>query len=148
MKLLFNNYKLRFQTIWMLVAVIFSSIVLTSCEKDELDIQKDFPFDVNVMPVPAAIDSSQTVEIRLTIQRTGNFSGASYYIRYFQFDGAGTLRYYNEPAYFSNDLYPLPQTQFRLYYTSQSTVSQSFDMWISDNFGNEKRLSFQFNSSD
>ncbi|MCC2600503.1 DUF3872 domain-containing protein [Sphingobacterium sp. FBM7-1] len=47
-----------------------------------------------------------------------------------------------------NDLYNLPQTQFRLYYTSQSTVSQSFDIWISDNFGNEKQVSFQFNSRD
>lgn len=148
MKLLFNNYKLRVQTIWMFVAVVFSSALLTSCDKDELDIQKNFPFDVNVMPVPGAIDSSQTVEIRLTIQRTGNFSGVSYKIRYFQFEGAGTLRYYNEPAYLPNDLYDLPQMQFRLYYTSQSTVTQSFDVWISDNFGNEKQLSFQFNSSD
>lgn len=148
MKLLFDNYKLRFQSIWMLVAVIFNSVALTSCQKEELDIQKNFPFDVNVMPVPSEIDSSQTVEIRLTIQRTGNFSDTKYYIRYFQFDGAGTLRYYNEPAYLPNDLYPLPQTQFRLYYTSQSTVTQSFDVWVSDNFGNEKQLTFQFNSSD
>jgi hypothetical protein len=148
MKLLLNNYKLRFQAIWMFVAVIFGSALLASCEKDNLDIQQNFPFDVSVMPVPAAIDSSQTVEIRLIIQRTGDFSDAKYYIRYFQFDGAGTLRYYNEPAYLPNDLYPLPQTQFRLYYTSQSTVTQSFDIWVSDNFGNEKQLSFQFNSSD
>lgn len=148
MKILFNNYKLRLQAIWMFVAVVFSSVVLTSCEKDNLDIQQNFPFDVSVMPVPGDIDSSQTVEIRLTIQRTGNFNDAKYYIRYFQYDGVGTLRYYNEPAYHPNDLYPLPQTQFRLYYTSQSKVTQSFDVWVSDNFGNEKQLSFQFNSSD
>ena len=47
-----------------------------------------------------------------------------------------------------NDLYQLPVTQFRLYYTSQSAVSQSFDIWISDNFGNEKKVSFQFNNKD
>jgi hypothetical protein len=148
MKVLFSNYKIRLQAIWVLLVVIFSSVVLTSCEKEDLDIQKNFPFDVSVMPVPGEIDSSQTVEIRLTIQRTGNYSDTRYYIRYFQFDGAGTLRYYNEPAYLPNDIYELAQTQFRLYYTSQSTVSQSFDVWISDNFGNEKQLSFQFNSSD
>lgn len=148
MKALFSNYKIRLQAIWVLLVIIFSSVVLTSCEKEELDIQQNFPFDVSVMPVPGDIDSSQTVEIRFNIKRTGNFSDARYFIRYFQFDGVGTLRYYNEPAYLPNDLYELPQTQFRLYYTSQSTVSQSFDVWISDNFGNEKQLSFQFNSSD
>jgi len=148
MKPLLNNCNIRFQAIWMFAAVIFSLVVLTSCEKKELDIQQNFPFDVSVIPVPGEIDSSQTVEIRLNIQRTGNFSDARYYIRYFQFDGVGTLRHNNELAYLPNDLYELSQTQFRLYYTSQSTVSQSFDVWISDNFGNEKQLSFQFNSSD
>jgi hypothetical protein len=100
------------------------------------------------MPVPKDVSNGQTVEIRMTIKRSGNYSNTQYFIRYFQFDGQGTLRYYNEPAYLPNDLYPLPTEQFRLYYTSTSTVSQSFDVWISDSFGNEKKLNFQFNSSD
>ena len=50
--------------------------------------------------------------------------------------------------YSPNDLYPLKSKEFRLYYTSQSLVSQSFDVWISDNFENEKKLSFQFNNAD
>lgn len=132
----------------MLVVVIASAILLPSCNKDELDIQQNYPFEVKVMPVPKDIANGQTVEIRITIQRSGNFNDAEYYIRYFQFEGQGTLRYYNDPPYMPNDLYPLPQNPFRLYYTSQSTVSQSFDIWISDNFGNEKQVSFQFNNSD
>jgi len=100
------------------------------------------------MPVPKDVANGQTVEIRITIQRTGNYSNTQYFLRYFQFDGQGTLRYYDEPPYLPNDLYSLPTEQFRLYYTSASTVSQSFDVWISDSFGNEKQLSFQFNSSD
>ena len=132
----------------MLVLVFTSATVLSSCDKDELEIQQDYPFEVNVMPVPGDVASGQTVEIRITIERSGNFSDAEYYIRYFQYDGQGTLRYYNEPPYLPNDLYQLPATQFRLYYTSQSAVSQSFDIWISDNSGNEKQVSFQFNSSD
>jgi hypothetical protein len=144
MKRLLNKSKF----LWMLVMVIASSIALSSCDKNELDIQQNYPFEVTVMPVPADVESGQTVEIRITIQRAGNFSDAQYYIRYFQYDGIGALRYYNETPYLPNDLYALPQTQFRLYYTSASTVSQSFDIWISDNFGNEKQGSFQFNSSD
>ena len=144
MKRLLN--KSRF--IAVLVLFMAGILTLSSCNKDELDIQQNYPFEVKVMPVPKDVANGQTVEIRIAIERSGNFRDASYHIRYFQFDGQGTLRYYNDPPYMSNDLYPLPQTQFRLYYTSQSTVSQSFDIWISDNFGNEQQVSFQFNSRD
>lgn len=144
MKRLLNKSKL----LWMLALVFTSVLTLSSCDKDELEIQQNYPFEVNVMPVPKDVANGQTVEIRITIQRSGNFNDAAYHIRYFQFDGQGILQYYNDAPYMPNDLYPLPQTQFRLYYTSQSAVSQSFDIWISDNFGNEQQVSFQFNSSD
>ena len=133
-------------TMYVLLAILISSN--TSCSNDELEIQNNFPFEVKVMPVPKEIAIGNTVEIRLTIQPTGNYSNTQYFIRYFQFDGQGTLKYYDAPPYLPNDLYQLPTKQFRLYYTSHSTVSQSFDVWISDNFGNEKQLSFEFNSSN
>lgn len=132
----------------MLALIIAGALILPSCGKEELNIQQNYPFEVKVMPVPKDVAKGQTIEIRITIQPSGNFNDATYNIRYFQFDGKGTLQYYSEPAYIPNDLYPLPQIQFRLYYTSQSVVSQSFDIWISDNFGNEKQVSFQFNNSD
>ena len=144
-----NQFKIGLLPLHVLLAILISSVTLVSCSKDdELEIQNDFPFEVQVMPVPKDISNGQTVEIRMTIKRSGNYSNTQYFIRYFQFDGQGTLRYYNEPAYLPNDLYLLPTEQFRLYYTSTSTVSQSFDVWISDSFGNEKKLNFQFNSSD
>lgn len=132
----------------VLLAVLISFVTLLSCDTDDLEIQHDFPFEVKVMPVPAAIANGNTVEIRVAIQPTGNYKGTQYFIRYFQSDGQGTLRYYSEPPYQPNDLYRLPTDEFRLYYTSNSTVSQSFEIWISDNFGNEKQLSFEFNNSD
>lgn len=140
--------KLRIGLMPVLLAVLISSATLLSCNKEELEIQHEFPFEVNVMPVPKDVANGDTVEIRLTIQPAGHYTGMNYFIRYFQFDGQGTLRYYNEPPYQPNDLYSIPTEQFRLYYTSNSTVSQSFEVWISDNFGNEKQLSFEFNSSD
>ncbi len=148
MKILIRKYRLHLQAMFMLLAMLVCAVVLTSCEKDELEIRQNYPFEVQVMPVPKEVANGQTVEIRVTVQRSGNFSDAKYFIRYFQFDGQGTLRYYSEPPYMPNDLYLLPQTQFRLYYTSQSTVSQWFDVWISDNFGNAQQVSFQFNSRD
>ncbi len=145
---IFNKLRTGLLPIHLLLAILTGSITLSSCDKDELEIQQDYSFDVNVMPVPSEVANGQTVEIRITIQRTGNYSNTAYFIRYFQFDGQGSLRYYDEPPYLPNDLYQLSQTQFRLYYTSASTVSQSFDVWISDSFGNERQISFQFNSSD
>ncbi|MTD67669.1 DUF3872 domain-containing protein [Flavobacterium sp. LC2016-13] len=145
MKAFFNKFTIGLLPV--LMAVLLSSFTLISCSKDELEIQNDFPFEVKVMPVPKEISNGDTVEIRGTIQPTGNYTGTQYFIRYFQFDGKGTLRYSNEIPYKPNDSYSLPEEQFRLYYTSHSVVSQSFEVWISDNFGNEKQLSFEFNSS-
>ncbi len=144
-----NKFRIGLNQIYVLLAILTASATLVSCSKDdELEIQNDFPFEVKMMPVPKEIANGQTVEIRLTIQRTGNYNNTQYYLRYFQFDGQGTLQHYDEPPYLPNDLYSLPAEQFRLYYTSNSTVSQSFEVWISDSFGNEKQLSFDFNSSD
>jgi len=146
MKAILSTFKKSLLPI--LLAVLIGSTTLFSCDKNELEIQQHFPFELKVMPVPKDIANGGTVEIRINIQRAGHYSGAQYFIRYFQFDGQGTLRYYDQPKYLPNDLFPLQAEQFRLYYTSQSSVSQSFDVWISDNFGNEKKLSFEFNSSN
>lgn len=146
---IYNKFKIGLLPIYVVVAILTASVFLVSCSKDdELEIQNDFPFEVNVMPIPKDIVNGQTVEIRFTIQRKGNYSNTQYFLRYFQFDGQGFLKYYDETPYLPNDLYSLPKEQFRLYYTSTSAVSQSFEVWISDSFGNEKQLSFQFNSSD
>ncbi|RRJ89090.1 DUF3872 domain-containing protein [Paenimyroides tangerinum] len=141
---IFNKFKTG-----LLLLILSISFTLVSCSKDDgLEVQNDFPFEINVMPVPKDIANGQTVEIRIVIQRTENYHHTQYYLRYFQFDGQGTLRYYDDDPYLPNDLYPLAKEQFRLYYTSTSTVSQTFDVWISDSFGNEKQVSFQFNNSN
>lgn len=128
--------------------LLISCLTLLSCAQDELEIQHDFPFELNVMPVPKEIAKGITVEIRISIKLDQSYTGTEYFIRWFQFDGRGTLQHQDSTSYLPNDSYPLKASDFRLYYTSQSNVSQSFDVWISDNFGNEKQLSFQFNSND
>lgn len=128
--------------------MILFELCLSSCSTEEIEIQQNFPFEIQVMPIPKDIASGETIEIRLKIIPKGNFSDTQYYLRYFQFDGKGTLQYYQDPPYLPNDAYPLIQKEFRLYYTSNSTVSQSFDVWIFDSFGNEKQISFQLNHKD
>ncbi len=85
---IFNKFRIGLLPIYVLLAILTASVSLVSCSKDdELEIQNDFPFEVNVMPVPKDVANGQTVEIRITIQRTGNYSNTQYFLRYFQFDG-------------------------------------------------------------
>lgn len=150
MKSIFNykniGFKINFKSLWLFFAFILSSSLLSSCSKEDLDIKKDFPFEVSVMPIPQAIANGDTIELRFTIQRTDKYSDTQYFIRYFQYDGLGLLRYGNQHAFVPNNLYPVSAEQFRLYYTSQCFVTQSFTVWISDSFGNERQLRFELNS--
>lgn len=148
MNKLYKKFRLQLQAAIFILIALIASVVNISCSNETPEIQQNFPFEVKVMPVPKDISNGQTVEIRITIQSSGSYKDTQYYLRYFQFDGDGTLQYYDDPQYLPNDLYQLPKKQFRLYYTSKSTVTQSFEVWISDNFGNEKNLKFQFNNVD
>lgn len=126
------------------VTLLLFVFALNSCDK-ELNIQTDFPFELEVMPVPKSIVKGETVTIRCTIKAEGNYENTKYYIRYFQFDGTGKLTILGKTLK-PNDLFPLPDKEFILYYISESTVTQSFDIWVSDNKGNEQKMSFQFNN--
>ncbi|AZA89808.1 DUF based on B. Theta Gene description [Chryseobacterium nakagawai] len=123
------------------------SLLMNSCQDNDLEIQQDFPFEVEILPVPSKIVEKETVEIRISLLTSSNFDGTSYRIRYFQFEGSGQLRYYNDEPYLPNDEYPLKQKQFRLYYTSQASESHQFSIWIKDSFGNERKVDFEFDNA-
>lgn len=142
----YKKYGLQLQVTVFIMLMLMASVVNISCSNETPEIQQNFPFEVKVMPVPTEISNGQTVEIRITIQPSGSYKDTQYYLRYFQFDGDGSLQYFDDPPYLPNDMYPILEKEFRLYYTSKSDVSQSFEVWISDNFGNEKNLKFQFNT--
>ncbi|WP_312288439.1 MULTISPECIES: DUF3872 domain-containing protein [Bacteroidota] len=146
MKTIFYKWKMSIGSVFLGFIAILGIMFLSGCDKEILDVQEVFPFEVKVMPVPKEIGIGETVEMRFSIISKGNYSGNTYSIRYFQNDGLGSLNYYGNKPYLPNDLYPLADKEFRLYYTSESLVSQQFDVWIVDSFGNEKQISFQFNN--
>ncbi|ALR32443.1 conjugal transfer protein TraQ [Chryseobacterium sp. IHB B 17019] len=129
--------------------MIIAVSALNSCDK-ELDIKTDFPFELKIMPVPKNIGNGETIEIRCAIEAEGNYQATKYFIRYFQFDGEGKLLLANGKMFTlkPNNTYILPEQIFRMYYISESIVSQSFDVWVSDDWGHEQKVSFQFNASD
>lgn len=144
MKNLINNQFLTLFKYSMLILLI--GFVSTSCQTNDLEIQQDFPFEVQIMPVPSDIAENETIEIRLSLLTSSNFNGTTYSIRYFQYEGSGQLQYYSDPPYLPNDEYPLKLKQFRLYYTSKASESHQFSIWIKDSFGNERKIDFEFDS--
>ena len=133
-----------------MVAVLFlglAVLLLFACS-DEMEVQQSYPFKVENMPVPTRIVKGETVEIRCELKREGHFSDARYTIRYFQPDGAGTLKMSDGTVLLPNDLYPLPGETFRLYYTSASTDQQTVDVYFQDSFGQLEQLTFSFNNDN
>ena len=144
-----NNKSLRVKLMSM-VTVLFVGLMgcfLASCD-DELDIQQSYPFTVETMPVPGKVTRGQTVEIRCEMKKEGNYANTLYTIRYFQFEGEGTLKMDNGITFLPNDRYLLENEKFRLYYTSECSEAQNFIVVVEDNFGNAYELEFEFNNQN
>lgn len=121
------------------------SIGFTACD-DGLDVTQAYPFTVETMPVPKELAPGETAEIRCELVREGEFDGAVYTIRYFQYDGEGTLKLDNGLVFQPNDRYLLENGKFRLYYTSECDEAQSLTVTVEDNFGNACEWNLEFNS--
>lgn len=122
--------------------MVFSFLALVACD-NELDIRQEYPFTVESMPVADEIVNGETVEIRLEIKPSGNFTGTVYTLRYFQPDGKGSLKMEDGTVLKPNDRYLLNEWKFRLYYTSQSDKeAQTIDLYFEDNWGNLQQLTY------
>jgi len=121
----------RFFGFWaILFALVFS---LCSCS-DDLDVQQSYPFTVEVMPYGDKIANGETVELRMTIVPEGNYNNTLYTIRYFQYEGNGSLKMVDGPMLVNNDRVLLESKTFRLNYTAKSSDSHKF-LVVIDNFG-------------
>lgn len=116
-----------------------------SCD-NKLDIQQVYPFTVETMPVQTKIVKGETAEIRCELKREGLYDEATYTIRYFQSAGKGSLQLDDGTVFKPNDRYSLEKGIFRLYYTSASTDQQTIDVYVEDNYGQVKQLTFTFNN--
>lgn len=136
----------RFFGFW--IALFAIVITLTSCS-DDLDVQQSYPFTVEVMPYGDKITKGETVELRFEIKPEGNYANTLYTIRYFQYDGEGTLKLVDGPVLVNNDRVLLESKSFRLNYTAQSSDAHKFLVVIQDNFNSTPwEQTFEFNSKD
>lgn len=136
---------IRFFGFWAtLFALVFA---LSSCN-DDLDVQQSYPFTVEVMPYGDKITKGQTVELRFEIKPEGNYANTLYTIRYFQYDGEGTLKLVDGPVLTNNDRVLLESKTFRLNYTAQSSDAHKF-LVVIENFGSTPwEQTFEFNGKD
>ena len=136
----------RFIGFWIaLTAILFA---MTSCS-DDLDVQQSYPFTVEVMPFGDKIVKGQTVELRFEIKPEGNYANTMYTIRYFQYDGEGTLKLVDGPTLVNNDRVLLESKTFRLNYTANSSDAHKFLVVVEDNFGSTPwEQTFEFNGKD
>ncbi len=134
-------------TLWVMGVLALAGFCLSACNRD-LDVRQSYPFSLEAMPVQKSIAKDETVEIRCTLKREGNFADTRYTIRYFQPDGKGTLKMDDGTLFKPNDRYPLAKEKFRLYYTSLSSKQQTIDIYVEDNFGQMRQLTFSFNNEE
>ena len=130
-------------------AILFALVFTLSSCSDDLDVQQSYPFTVEVMPYGDKIKQEQTVELRFEIKPEGNYANTLYTIRYFQYDGEGSLKLVDGPVLVNNNRVLLESKTFRLTYTAQSSEAVKFGIWIEDNFGSTPwQQKFEFNSKD
>ena len=136
----------RFFGFW---AILFALVFALSSCSDDLDVQQSYPFTVEVMPYGDKITKGQTVELRFEIKPEGYYSNTLYTIRYFQYDGEGTLKLVDGPVLVNNDRVLLESKTFRLNYTAKSSDAHKFLIVIQDNFGSTPwEQTFDFNGKD
>ena len=136
----------RFFGFW---ATLFTLVIaLTSCS-DDLDVQQSYPFTVEVMPYGDKIKQGETVELRFEIKPESNYANTLYTIRYFQYDGEGTLKLVDGPVLVNNDRVLLESKTFRLTYTAKSSQAHKLLIVIEDNFNSTPwEQTFEFNGKD
>lgn len=136
----------RFFGLW---ATLFTLVFALSSCSDDLDVQQSYPFTVEVMPYGDKIKQGETVELRFEIKPEGNYSNTLYTIRYFQYDGEGTLKLVDGPVLVNNDRVLLESKTFRLNYTAKNSESVKFGVWVENNFGSTPwQQTFEFNRKD
>lgn len=140
----------------MKIKLIVSSIMLTllcllgSCD-DKLEVQQAYDFSLTSWYLQKTISPNETVEVRLTLNRTGDYEEASYNIGYIQMEGSGEVYDKKNVRLVNREMQPLnsiaeldsidPCHQvFTLFYHNRSSKNTEIKFVVTDNFGQERDL--------
>ncbi len=140
----------------MKIKLIASSIMLTllcllgSCD-DKLEVQQAYDFSLTSWYLQKTISPDETVEIRLTLNRSGNYEEARYQIGYIQLEGSGEVYDKKNARLVNREIQPLdsiagldssdPCRQvFTLFYHNGSSKNAEIKFVVTDNFNQEREL--------
>lgn len=135
------------------LAVLF----LYACN-DKLDVQQEYDFSLSSWHLQSAIRKGESVEIRLTLHRSGDFQDTRYYIGYIQMEGKGEVYDKNGSLLINRELHELdamadldkndPCAQvFTLFYKSLSTKGSQIQFVVVDSFNQERTLNIAFENN-
>lgn len=132
--------------------------LFTRCS-DKLDIQKEYDFTLSSWYLQKSIKNGEAVEIRFTLESSGNYQGTEYFIGYVQmegkgevFDQAGTLLV-NRETHSLDDMAGIDKSNptkqvFTLYYRSLSDKKTQLKFIVLDSFGQETELIISFDNDN
>lgn len=133
---------------------------LSKCS-NELEVQREYAYEVSTWPLPAEVAPGEEVEIRFTLEREGDYAGAEYGFSWVQTDGKGTLRDSRGMYYTDREEYELRVVpdldvsdplawRFTLWYRPTGSDDLSLRFIVTDNFGQqqEAECSFRLVESD
>ena len=146
----------------MKIKLIASSIMLTllcllgSCD-DKLEVQQAYDFSLTSWYLQKTISPVETVEIRLTLNRSGNYEEARYQIGYIQIEGSGEVYDKKNFRLVNREMQPLDSIAeldgsdpchqvFTLFYHNRSSKNAEIKFVIADNFHQERELDVSFHS--
>jgi hypothetical protein len=120
---------------------------LTAACDASLDLQRDFDFEVELLPVPSTVMPGEQAEMRFTIKSVGgSYDSTKYFVRYFQHSGKGTLSSEDGLTFTPNDAYLLPRKVFRLYFAPLSGSQHQLGLTFYDSFDHRHEVELNFAS--
>lgn len=148
----------------MKIRIIISSIMFTllcllgSCD-DKLEVQQAYDFSLTSWYLQNTISPNETVEIRLTLNRTGNYKEASYQIGYVQMEGSGEVYDKKNVPLVNQEMQPLDSVAeldssdpcrqvFTLFYRNRSSKNAEIKFVVTDNFHQERELDISFGTEN
>ena len=146
----------------MKIKLIASSIMFTllcllgSCD-DKLEVQQAYDFSLTSWYLQKTISPDETVEIRLTLNRSENYEEARYQIGSIQMEGSGEVYDKKNVRLVNREMQPLdsiaeldgsdPCRQvFTLFYRNRSSKNAEIKFVVTDNFHQKRELDVSFQS--
>ena len=141
---------MKIKLLFMGCMLSFVACMLTACN-DSLEVQQAYDFSLVSWYLQEDIERDETVEIRLTLNREGNYSEAVYKIGYIQMEGDGEVfdsdgnRLVNREMTDLDTISGLDTTDichqfFTLYYKNTGKDNPKIRFVVSDNFKVERTL--------